>query len=174
MTNHAIATHQEDVTSADGRPRRPRRRQISEVRLAVADQPPKVTEDEITYGSIFLEFKSLTVDDLPSPSRLAFEEMAQSSPAKLAAWMLSGAIPNGHLSHAAEILGRETEAVEHADGVATVLLMLLSDESPLVREGAVYGLRYHRSIEIREFLQRQGKEDPSPGVREAIEEVLED
>ncbi|MBO6936458.1 MAG: HEAT repeat domain-containing protein [Deltaproteobacteria bacterium] len=122
---------------------------------------------------MFLEVLGWSDADAPSPSRAAFERMVQESPARLAAWVFEAALPRGHLSHAAEILGRGTASCAATSGVEFVLTRLLEHPSPVVREGAVYGLGFHLSPAVRQTLERLSHEDPSDGVREAAEEVLE-
>lgn len=55
-----------------------------------------------------------------------------------------------------------------------VLLALLNHASPLVREGAIYGLAdfASRRPEVARALMRLGWADPSPGVRDAANEAL--
>lgn len=51
------------------------------------------------------------------------------------------------------------------------LFRQLGHDSPLVREGAVYGLATLAEM-IRDALARTAEHDPSPGVREAAAEAL--
>jgi len=53
------------------------------------------------------------------------------------------------------------------------LLNLLANESALVREGVVYGLSHHLDPVVAPTLRRIAETDPSPGVREAALEVLD-
>jgi hypothetical protein len=125
-----------------------------------------------SLGAVFLAWSEQAPDLVPS--RRAFADLAADDPAKLAAWILTGTLGRGHLSHAAEILGQATRAMRPADGVILVLDRLLTHPSPAVREGAVYGLRYHLTPRVLRRLAQMQEDDPSDGVREAIEDVLED
>lgn len=71
------------------------------------------------------------------------------------------------LTYAAEIAGRELPWQD----VSETLLRLLEHKSPVVREGAVYGLSYHREGLCR---VREMKRDSSRGVREAARDVCEE
>ena len=52
--------------------------------------------------------------------------------------------------------------------------LLVRHASPVVREGAVYGLAPHAAVpSVRLTLQEIAGTDPSPGVRSAAREALE-
>ncbi len=95
------------------------------------------------------------------PCEALFEDLASRDPERLLA-MFSELEP-AFLTHAAEIAGRHIEASR----VVPVLLGLLKHESPLVREGAIWGLCYHQSDEVVAILREVAMNDPSPGVRKA-------
>jgi hypothetical protein len=109
----------------------------------------------------------------PVPCRDAFEHLAEADPARLAARILRGDLGRAHLGYAAEALGRGTEG-ETSHAVIEVLRGLLAHESPLVREGAIYGLAHHRTARVDSELRRVAAHDVSPGVREAAADVLEE
>lgn len=125
-----------------------------------------------SLGAVFMAW-SEAEPHLP-PSRELFTRLACEVPATLAAWVFRGTLTRGHLSHAAEILGRETRQTPTADGVILVLERLLTHPSPAVREGAVCGLGYHLTPRVRRRLSRLLEDDPSEGVREAIEDLFEE
>jgi len=105
-----------------------------------------------------------------APSEAAFEELG---PAALGAWIAKCTLSKAHTSLAAEILGRVT-AGRRCPGVVALLRGLLGRvDSPLVREGAIYGLSYHRDSAIDATLRRLAADDASPGVREAAAEILD-
>ncbi len=105
----------------------------------------------------------------PRPSERAFSELAQRNPALLESWIASGELRQAHLSFAAEALG------EHGgDHFVATLLRLADHNSPMVREGAIYGLAHHASDDVVARLRRISEEDPSQGVRHAAANVLED
>lgn len=79
-------------------------------------------------------------------------------------WLLPG-----DMTFAAEIAGRRIPG----DVIVPILLNLLSSKSPLVREGAVYGLSHHLSDEVRQSLLGMSQHEASWGVARAIEEVLD-
>jgi hypothetical protein len=100
-----------------------------------------------------------------------FRELAMTAPAELAALVRQGVVRDTRLTYAAEILGRD---VNDATIVVRALLPLLKHPSPLVREGAILGLSYHLTDEVREALSRVVQQDPSPGVRTAAQDTLAD
>lgn len=107
------------------------------------------------------------VPDWKGPS---FEQLAVEQPQHLLALVLKGRLAEHDLTFAAEALGRVPEALS-----LPVLFALASDNSRLVREGAVYGLARHvRNADVRAVLTRMSKEDSSPGVRTAAAEALDD
>ena len=120
--------------------------------------------------------KKLVIDDFEiepapnpeAPSEALFERLAKEDPARLLRMLKSDLSP-GHLTHAAEIAGRELPSEQ----VVATLLELLRHGSPLVREGAIYGLAAHRSKAVDAELKSLFERDASPGVRAAAESILE-
>lgn len=112
--------------------------------------------------------------DLVPPSDLSDQEaarLAATDPSRLASWLASGELDSVDASCAAEILGRDC-----ADSALVVpaLLRTLRHDRAIVREGAVYGLRFHRGdIRVLEALQKTADDDASSGVRLAAREVLD-
>lgn len=105
---------------------------------------------------------------LPDWKGPSFEQLAVEQPQRLLALVLNGRLAEHDLTFAAEALGRVAAALP-------VLFALARDGSRLVREGAVYGLARHvRHADVRAVLARMSKEDPSPGVRTAAAETLDD
>lgn len=100
-----------------------------------------------------------------------FEQLAKSNPDRLIWLIRSGKLGPADLTFAAEVIGR---LLPPASGLS-VLYDLLKDQSPLVREGAAYGL-YHQLSQngVRHRLQSVAEKDPSPEVRAAILDVLYD
>jgi HEAT repeat protein len=73
------------------------------------------------------------------------------------------------LTFAAEELGEEAPE----EIAVPALLPLLEHKSPVVREGAIYGLAHHLSNEkVKTKLDELAQKDTSPGVREAASDVL--
>ncbi len=108
------------------------------------------------------------------PCEARFEHLAENDPEGLFAWVRSGGLSPGDLTHAAEacgrVRGRQAEALE-------VLTGLLEDPSALVREGAVYGLqRLGRLPPVQSRLLRMTMPqfEKSAGVRAAARDALED
>jgi hypothetical protein len=110
------------------------------------------------------------------PSRAAFEELAAQDPSALVAWVESGELDDADLSFAAEALGEAFFQVVGDVAVRRIALLLRLTEhtSPVVREGAVYGLALdvHDSAGARERLEEMARVDTSPGVRQAARDVL--
>jgi len=75
------------------------------------------------------------------------------------------------LTYVAEVIGRR----EDNPKVIDVLIKLTKHKSALVREGAVYGLSYHPDNgNVVTALKEMLKVETSQGVKEAIEEVLDE
>lgn len=105
-------------------------------------------------------------------SRAEMRRLAVADPLRLIRLIQSDAYSAAHLSYAAEILGEHTAGGPHASAAIACLCPLLTHARAIVREGAVLGLAHHLSDEIATALQRLADQDPSPGAREAAEEVL--
>jgi HEAT repeat protein len=104
------------------------------------------------------------------PCEEMFEYLAENEPEKLLAELASGALPPSALTFAAEWAGRI-----RTQDAAPILIGLLAHPSPLVREGAVYGLEHlveQRGVlsALRAHSTEAGER--SPGVRAAAREVL--
>ncbi len=76
-----------------------------------------------------------------------------------------------HLTFAAEAAGEIKDEAFWPEA-KRVLLSLLGHSSPLVREGAVYGLSSYLDDEVVDHLENTRMHDASPGVRDAAIEVL--
>lgn len=74
------------------------------------------------------------------------------------------------LTFAAEALGKSTRL--RPETIRRTLLPLLEHPSPVVREGAIYGIGEHVNADARKCLQALWQSDDSPGVRQAAEDVL--
>ncbi len=103
-------------------------------------------------------------------SESAFAEWAANAPLRLLAMIQSGGLRPADLTFAAEAAGEINDSIE----VRRVLCALLTHGAPLVREGAIYGLVKHLDGETRSILEEVAGTDPSPGVREAAAESLEE
>jgi len=100
-----------------------------------------------------------------------FETLARSSPDELIDMIRESNAPDSRLTFAAEILGRDVNTPAAADAL---LAILRGHRSPLVREGAVIGLAHHlERLGIRPALLAAAENDPSPGVKRAAREALE-
>ena len=88
-------------------------------------------------------------------------------------WVASGELHYANLSYACEVLGAESDGSADSFRAVAALLTMLEHVAPIVREGAVYGLGYHLTPDVRRALERRGKIDESPSIREAIAETLE-
>jgi hypothetical protein len=101
-----------------------------------------------------------------------FETLAARNPNELLDIVLQSRGPTSRLTYAAEILGRDVPTA----AVANALMRVLREHpSPLVREGAILGLAHHlHRSGVRDSLAKAAQADPSPGVRRAATETLED
>lgn len=88
----------------------------------------------------------------------------------LIAHVNTGAMRPAQLAFAAEVLGATSDRAAAEQTIRS----LLTHPSSIVREGAVYGLAEIGSATSRDLLRRIAEQDPSPGVREAATESLDD
>lgn len=102
------------------------------------------------------------------PCEGAFEVLAARFPHDLAKLIELGRLGSADLTFAAEALGRSELGwlVRHA------LKPLLTHASPVVREGAIYGLQKHIDGSTRAALSALSRDDPSPAVRLAATDAL--
>ncbi len=103
------------------------------------------------------------------PCEELFRVLASRAPVALIALIESNALAPSALTYAAEIAGELRDA-----GATAALVSLLDHASSVVREGAIYGLAKQSNNDLRKRLQRLAVYDPSPGVRDAAREVIED
>ncbi len=97
-----------------------------------------------------------------------FERLATKDPARLFALVVSGTLKVPDLTFAAEWLGQCDASL-----AVPALLLLLSHESAVVREGAIYGLGNHVDVgEVRGMLDRLVSTDASQAVRLAALEAI--
>jgi HEAT repeats len=102
------------------------------------------------------------------PCREMFERLVNEDPDVLLLVIRSGALKPALLTFAAETAGSSD-----SNRVAPLLLELLHHDSPLVREGAIYGLRAHsKDAGVRGQFQRLLESDPVEGVRDAALEAF--
>lgn len=102
------------------------------------------------------------------PCEAMFELLAQRYPRELAKLISSEKLRPADLTFAAEALGRTPDA----QLVQRTLLPLLRHTSPLVREGAIYGLAHCLNEAVRREILQIAQSDPSPGVRASAEDLL--
>lgn len=104
------------------------------------------------------------------PCQSMFTELVRRDPQLLIDIIRYWNLSNTQLSYAVETLGYHHSIEE----VINTLLPLLRHQEALIREGVVYGFGHHISdLRIRELLSHHLRVEISPGVRSAIEEVLE-
>jgi predicted helicase len=116
---------------------------------------------------VIQDFELVRAADPNAPSDALFERLAKQDPPRLLRMLKTGLKP-AFLTHAAEIAGRQLSS----DVVLGTLLELLAHESPLVREGAIYGLSAHVGDHVDAALRKLAENDPSPGVRTAARDAL--
>jgi len=105
----------------------------------------------------------------------------ESDEAALADFMAVNWAKNETPPHLLTYVVEEAGDLAHPDYDATMkdMLSMLTHPSPVVREGALYGLAkladYTHADALREALQRHADEsyEPSPGVRAVAKEMLE-
>jgi HEAT repeat protein len=106
----------------------------------------------------------------PDVCEAMFEFLAEHYPAEMLRLVSSTALTPPALTFAAELAGR----IDDSQAVRTTLTPLLEHESPLVREGAIYGLRDHVDDIIVKRLTNLATTDPSPAIRQAARDTLDD
>jgi|GEM_PF-4382468 len=107
----------------------------------------------------------------PNPNAMGeeyFERLVEEDPSRLLELLQPGVLDPTLLTFAAEIAGRGLPT----SLVVGPLLELLRHDRSIVREGALYGLRGHRGLEVTTEIRRLAETDSSPGVRRAAEGVL--
>jgi hypothetical protein len=114
------------------------------------------------------------VAQLPSevPCVNNFEFLVKLNPDYLIKVIKSNRLDAGDLTHAAEILGKSDDS----EKVVPILMHLLDNNVPVVREGAVFGLGKNDHLdskEVRRKLRIMAKEDKSQAVKTAAKDVLE-
>ena len=126
-------------------------------------------------GGVKLAFTSTSsscFENVEGSERLTpadMKRLAASGIRTLVAHVNSGAMRPAQLALAAELIGDMGDRVT----AERTLLALLRHDSPLVREGAVYGLAKLDSPSSLEALRLVAYSDRSPGVREAATEALD-
>jgi len=99
-----------------------------------------------------------------------FRHLARTAPERLAALVRSGNLRNSQLTFAAEAVGSMANTA-----LADALLEpLVTHASALVREGVVYGLARLATERAMNLLRQMAERDPTPCVRRAASESLED
>lgn len=132
----------------------------------------KVTFEKVWRTSDTEETEPSSTESWPKPTEKEFEQLARHDPNRLVRWIETGKLAPSSLTYAVEILGR---IVTDSPTVVELLIKLTHHESPLVREGAVYGLAEHLDAPgVLPRLQDMAIKDLSPGVRDAVIEIISD
>ena len=105
-----------------------------------------------------------------SPCEAMFEFLAAHYPDALLQLVGLQKLKPTDLTFAAEIVGR----LRDGERVRSVLIPLLQHRAAVVREGAIYGLANHIDVEVKRLLLKLVDWDPSPVIRVAAEEVLDE
>jgi len=103
-------------------------------------------------------------------SEAMFEFLAVNYPNDLLKLVSGNVLSPPAMTFAAEIAGGTLLGPE----VRMALLPLLDHVSPLVREGAIYGLRQHADKTVLEKLRSLAVNDSSPAIRQAARDTLDD
>ncbi len=144
----------------------------SEPDLASRSTSASVVETSPRTESAESALDTMNVQPRPkweSPCEAMFEYLAENDPAELIKFIEEATLRPAHLTFAAEAAGR----IHDHSKVVQPLLKLLSDKSPMVREGAIYGLAGHLDDDVMERLREVAERDPIEGVRLAAESALE-
>jgi HEAT repeat protein len=99
-----------------------------------------------------------------------FEFLAEHYPGEILKLVSSTVLSPATLTFAAEVAGRTS----NSQALRATLMPLLDHESPLVREGAIYGLRDHADDIVVKKLKVLAQSDPSAAIRQAASEALVD
>jgi HEAT repeat protein len=121
------------------------------------------------FDELSVEVATDVVDRWSEPCEAAFEFLAQHYPHELLKLIASGRLRPTDLTFAAEIAGQ----LQNSTHVRAVLRRLLAHADALVREGAIYGLARHVDPPVREELRHLASSDPSPAVRQAAADTLD-
>lgn len=107
------------------------------------------------------------------PCRAMFNHLSMNNPTMLLAIVKASILSPALLTYAVEALGQVHDSNTRREALQTII-DLLSHESPLVREGAVYALESYLPDEqaLQALVNRQNIET-SPGVKQAIGEIIE-
>jgi HEAT repeat protein len=103
------------------------------------------------------------------PCEAAFEFLAQNYPHELLKLIASNRLRPTDLTFAAEIAGQLLDSTE----VRGILHPLLAHADAVVREGAIYGLARHVDQALGVELRKLATSDPSPAVRQAAADTLD-
>jgi len=101
---------------------------------------------------------------------MSFADLATQRPDELLAIIKRGILAPGALTWAAEAAG----CIRESEAAVPVLLGLLDHESPLVREGAVYGLAEHRDEKVVVKLNWIAMNDQDDAVKRAARVAAEE
>ena len=104
-----------------------------------------------------------------APSEENFKALAIENPEELLRWIAAGSLEAADLTFAAEA----ASMIDDGKRVADALLPLLAHNIASVREGAIYGLATHTSIEgVTAALEKLSQEDPIAEIRIAATSAL--
>ncbi len=106
------------------------------------------------------------------PCEANFELLAKEAPELLIEWFPQ--LGHADLSFAAEYLGvcNKSPEPELESTIRAALRPLLDHPSPVVREGAIYGIYFVETYETVIRVKEIALSDPNPGVRMAAEDYL--
>lgn len=127
----------------------------------------------VSFASIVASSPPTYVELKPAavlPCEALFERLVHDDPSALLQMVREQTLTPSDLTFAAEAAGRITSL-----DVTPALLTLLRHPSAIVREGVVYGLARHvDKPHVRSALKEVFIQDPSPAVRSAVADALED
>jgi hypothetical protein len=108
------------------------------------------------------------------PCEAMFEHLAANQFVSLLRLIQQGTLTPGDMTFAAEIAGREADAVTARQAIRT-LIPLLGSPAPLTREGAILGLSHLQAYrDAVGALRGAASTDPEPSLRELALELLEE
>ena len=138
---------------------------LAEQTIAQLENSPKSQSDPFPAD---LEESSSSSQDAEIITQEDYEVLAKRNPDALLELIERHVLEPPELTFAAEAAG----GIEGGRCVA-VLMQLLEHSSPVVREGAIYGLSNHLSEAVSTKLRQLSQSDISAGVREAARETLD-
>lgn len=157
--NTALA-YRRDYPKADSDPGRHRVLIVPSSGLTDSNASSDVTPPESSASAGNLSEKVI--------SRNQLKQLLDIDPELLLLLIECGHLQPSVLTYAAEFAGN----ISNSKRVRKALTPLLDHSSPMVREGALYGLADHLDSELKKVIAEIVRHDKSPGVKSTAEDIL--